>query len=336
MLAANREQIRLQIIDLHEQGVGIHEISRQINVTRNTVRRWVRRYGNEENLIDLRRNNHRPQVITQEQSRLMQRQYMMDAFTPTKHFAEAFEVHPSTVRRHLHTMGLHHRRPAKKIALTDAHKAARLIFARQYLNFDWTTTAFIDEKTFQSSQTGRLHLWRIDKTRYTADHVIANNASGRITANMSGWISSGGVGELVNLPPRATAQDYVDLLDGSVLPTLQLYYPQEDVAPINFVQDNATIHTARIVRNWFNNNRANLNVIPWPAKCADLNPVENLWGLMVQKWSNRNERTREALIDHCHTVWESFRGTDICQKLIGSMRNRLQAVIDNNGGYTRF
>ncbi|XP_047998342.1 uncharacterized protein LOC125235798 [Leguminivora glycinivorella] len=213
MLAANRDQIRLQVIDLHEQGVGIREISRQINVTRNTVRRWVRRHGNEENIIDLRRNNHRPQVITQEQSRLMQMQYIMDAFTPTRHFAEAFEVHPSTIRRHLHAMGVHHRRPAKKIALTDAHKAARLIFARRYLNFDWTTTAFIDEKTFQSSQTGRLHLWRIDRTRYTEDHVLANNASGRITVNMSGWISSAGIGELVDLPPRATAQEYVDLLD---------------------------------------------------------------------------------------------------------------------------
>jgi transposase-like protein len=36
MLSANREQIRLQIIDLREQGVGIREISRQINVTRNS------------------------------------------------------------------------------------------------------------------------------------------------------------------------------------------------------------------------------------------------------------------------------------------------------------
>lgn len=204
MLAANRELLRAQIVELHQEGIGIHEITRRLNVSRDTVRRWVRRYNAEGNLIDLRQNNHRPLAIAEDQRRLMRRQYIVDGFTSTGRFAEMFDVHPRTIRNCLHAMNLHHRRPAKKIALTENHKTARRLFARQYLNFDWTSTAFIDEKTFSSSQTGRLHLWRFDRTRYTEDHVVANHASGRITANISGWISSAGVGELVNLPPRAT------------------------------------------------------------------------------------------------------------------------------------
>ncbi|KAH9632267.1 hypothetical protein HF086_002902 [Spodoptera exigua] len=35
------------------------------------------------------------------------------------------------------------------------------------------------------------------------------------------------------------------------------------------------------------------------ARSPNLNPIENLWGLIVQKWDNRAERTKEALVTHC-------------------------------------
>ncbi|RVE48586.1 hypothetical protein evm_006775 [Chilo suppressalis] len=49
-------------------------------------------------------------------------------------------------------MGLHHRRPTKKVALTCAHKAQRLSFLRSYLNFEYYQKHLTDKKSFQSSQ----------------------------------------------------------------------------------------------------------------------------------------------------------------------------------------
>ncbi|KAI8430394.1 hypothetical protein MSG28_000682 [Choristoneura fumiferana] len=54
------------------------------------------------------------------------------------------------------------------------------IASTQHLDFDWSNTVFCDEKTFKSSQHGRLQLWRRDGTRHTQDHVIPNKKSGRI------------------------------------------------------------------------------------------------------------------------------------------------------------
>lgn len=43
-----------------------------------------------------------------------------------------------------------------------------------------------------------------------------------------------------------------------------------------------------------------------------------------------------ALEAHCLQIWENIRGSELCNNLINSMRSRMQAVIDQNGGYTSY
>jgi len=42
------------------------------------------------------------------------------------------------------------------------------------------------------------------------------------------------------------------------------------------MQDNAPIHTARIVRTYFDNNGVHC-LVGWPPYSADMNPIEHLW-----------------------------------------------------------
>lgn len=327
-------QERAEIISLHRLGYNISDISRELNISRYTTRFWIRREGEEGNLQDHRRSG-RPPALSSEQRETMRRQYEENGFNSTGDFAEEFDVTRETIRQHLHSMGLHYRRHAKKNYLTDANKAARLNFAREYLNFDWSTTIFTDEKTFKSSQHGRMTLWRYNNTRNTHEHIVPTTESGRISVNIWGWMSADGVGELSRLPPKANALDYVDNLENAMLPTVRNVYPESDLPQFNFLQDNCRLHTARVTRTWFDQHSF-INLISWPSKSPDLNPIENLWGLMVQRWHHRNERTRDAIDSHCHEVWEALRGTDICSRLVGSMRSRLLAVIEANGGNTRY
>lgn len=297
---------------------------------------WVRRYADEGTVRDHRHNNSgRRSCLSNEQRALLRNIYEENAFFPTKQIAARLGVCPQVIRNNLHSMGLHYRRHAKKPFLTQNHKTARLNFARRYLEFDWSKTIFTDEKSFKSSDHGRLSLWRYDLTRYTEDHVVPLRNSGRLTANMWGWMSGDGVGELHFIPTRANANVYVELLDEVMLPTVRNVYPESDFPQIDFIQDNCPIHTARVTREWFSRHQ-DIKSMPWPAMSPDLNPIENLWGLMVQRWDHRHERTKEAISRHCNEIWEEMRGTDICQRLVGSMRDRLQAVIDTDGGYTHY
>lgn len=277
----------------------------------------------------------RKRLIDAAQRQTLVRAYEENGFIPTRHYARLFNTSVRTVRRALHSEGLHYRRHAVKPLLTETHKRARLEFATNYIDFDWSGVIFTDEKTFKSSEHGRLHLWRRDNTRYSSDHVVPNMESGRLTANMWGWMSAAGPGELACIPSRITSAHYIEVLEETMLPTVRSVYSETDMPVITMVQDNCPIHRSRCAREWFTQH-PDISVIPFPARSPDLNPIENVWGVMVQRWDNRNERTQENLTNHCVEIWENIRGSNLCENLVNSMNSRLQAVINNAGGYTKY
>jgi transposase len=53
---------------------------------------------------------------------------------------------------------------------------------------------------------------------------------------------------------------------------------------------------------------ANLTLVPLPAKCPELNPVENAWEFMRDNWlSNRIFLNPDDIIDHCCEAWNKLR-----------------------------
>ena len=51
----------------------------------------------------------------------------------------------------------------------------------------------------------------------------------------------------------------------------------------------------------------NISIIPLPAKCPELNPVENIWQYMRDNWlSNRIFETYDEIVDHCCDAWSKL------------------------------
>jgi transposase len=51
----------------------------------------------------------------------------------------------------------------------------------------------------------------------------------------------------------------------------------------------------------------NITVLPLPAKCPELNPVENVWEFMRDNWlSNRVFKSYDDLLDHCCESWNKL------------------------------
>lgn len=296
--------------------------------------RWLERWQQEGAL-----SNHvsfgRPRSTTRRLDMDIINQAREERFINTTQFANQYQVSSSTIRRRLKEGGLQNRVPARKPALTDRHKEDRLQFAARYLNHNFNKVIFMDEKVFCSADNGRMSLWRPDNTRYLEQNVVPNRQSGRITIGFWGWMCKDGPGELVEITGRMNAVDYKEILEESFLPTAQIFYPNEH---ITFMQDNSSVHNARLVLGWIHDHRDVLTRIKMPAKSPDLNPIENLWGKMVQEWDGNQCRTKDALRRHALNVWESFRGRNVCENLVGSMRRRLQAVLNAEppGSYTKY
>jgi len=48
----------------------------------------------------------------------------------------------------------------------------------------------------------------------------------------------------------------------------------------------------------------NITLLPLPAKCPELNPVENIWQFMRENWlSNRIFKSYDDILDHCCFAW---------------------------------
>lgn len=51
----------------------------------------------------------------------------------------------------------------------------------------------------------------------------------------------------------------------------------------------------------------NITILPLPAKCPELNPVENIWQFIRENWlSNRVFTSYEDILDHCCHAWNKL------------------------------
>jgi hypothetical protein len=117
-----------------------------------------------------------------------------------------------------------------------------------------------------------------------------------------------------------------------MVPSVQMAYPNNNFI---FQQDNCSIHTAHRVTEWFENH--NINVLDWPSRSPDLNPIENMWGLMVKKLQGSRLifANREEFLNAITDAWQSLP-QDYHRNLCLSMPSRLRKILEVNGAMTKY
>ncbi len=115
-----------------------------------------------------------------------------------------------------------------------------------------------------------------------------------------------------------------------MLPSADKLYGYADFI---FQQDLAPAHTAKGTKSWFNVH--GVTVLDWPANSPDLNPIENLWGIVKRKIRDTRPNNADDLKATIKATWASIPPQQ-CHKLITSMPRRIEAVIKAKGAPTKY
>lgn len=238
------------------------------------------------------------------------------------------DVHVRTVRRALQqTPFLKWEKRKPKPRLQNHHKKARQEWASEKVTYGdrWDQVIFSDEKKFNlDGPDGLQHYWH-DLRREPETCFSRQQGGGSVM--VWGAFSSQGKAALAFLDGRQDAFKYVYTLSEHLLPFAHLHYGIE----FEFQQDNASIHTASATREFFEEH--NVKVMTWPALSPDLNPIENLWGIMSRMiYANgRQFDTVEELKEAISAAWSQVDQSTLIN-LVKSMKRRCIQVIECKGG----
>ncbi|KAK3521441.1 hypothetical protein QTP70_004974 [Hemibagrus guttatus] len=240
----------------------------------------------------------------------------------------------ATTHRHVKEFGYSCRIPLVKPLLN--HRCQRcLTWAKEKKNWtvaQWSKVLFSDESKFCISfgnQGNQPKVWRKGGEAHSLS-CLKSSVKFPQSVMIWGAMSSAGVGPLCFLKTKVTALVYQEILEHFMLPSADQLFEDADFI---FQQDLAPVHTAKSTKSWLNDH--GVGVLDWPENSPDLNPIENLWGIVKWKMSNKRPKNADELKATVKETWASIPPQQ-CHKLITSMPRQIEAVIKAKGAPTKY
>ena len=136
-----------------------------------------------------------------------------------------------------------------------------------------------------------------------------------------------------------SANSYLEVLNAEVRPCYENL-----VLGYIFIQDNASTHTAKTVKEWFADHRI-LTITDWPPYSPDLNLIEHIqWELkkrvfemfpMIAKDKSESEHSRQQLESALQAAQDTI-DKEKFDSLYQSMPSRIEACIKAKGWHTKY
>ncbi len=209
----------------------------------------------------------------------------------------------------------------------------RLTWAKVKKNWtvaQWSKGLFSDESKFCISFGNQgPRVWRKGEEAHSP-RCLKSSFKFLQSVMIWGAMSSAAVGPLCFLKTNVTAPVYQEILEHFMLPSADQLFKDADFI---FQQDSAPAHTAKSTKSWLNYH--GVGVLDWPANSPDLNPIENIWGIVKRKMRNKRPKNADELKATVRETWASIPPQQ-CHKLISSTPRRIEAVIKAKGAPAKY
>lgn len=339
----NRKEIQISVrnlvINLRKENKSYGEIAKIVKLSRSTVQTIIKNYNNT-NSTENKPRSGRPKKLSRRDISCILKEVNRDPKISAPKLAQHIEqcsninVHPRTVCNMLHNNGFKSRVARKKPLISAKNRKLRLEFAKKHIDKGtdfWKRVLFTDESKYNIfGSDGRSKVWRKPNTALDPKNIIPTVKHGGGSVMVWGAMASSGVGRLVFIDGIMDRYLYKDILEQNLKPSVDsLGLGNQWI----FQQDNDPKHTAHVVRDWL------LYYAPKqlnsPPQSPDLNPIEHIWDVLEKKVRKYNTTSRETLKTALIRAWAEIT-PDITENLVNSMPRRLQAVIDAQGGPTKY
>ncbi|KAG2460189.1 TCB1 transposase, partial [Polypterus senegalus] len=328
--------LRDRIVSRHKSGERYRNISAALKVPMSTVASIIRKWKKFETIRTTPRAGQ-PSKLSDRGRRALVREVTKNPMVTLSELQRSSVERGEPSRRTnisaaIHQSGLYGRVARRKPLLSKRHMAARLEFAHLKDSKNMRNKILWSDETKIElfGVNARHHVWRKPGTAHHQVNTIPTVKHGGGSIMLWGCFSAAGTGRLLRIKGKMTAAMYRDILDENLLQSvLDLRLGRRFI----FQQDNDPKHTAKISKEWLQDN--SVNVLEWPSQSPDLNPIEHLWRDLKMAVHRRFPSNLMELERCCKVEWVKL-AKDRRAKLVASYSKILEAVIAAKGASAKY
>jgi transposase len=307
----------------HHEPINCAEISRLTGINERTVQRYLKKFKAQLLFSKIIRSG-RPlkfeKKLNTKIAKIVSQNTLLSSKRIKNELNKSLEVPISdrTVRRRLNLMGYKKVKPRPIMKLNDNQKKSRILFCKNHEKLDWKNVVFSDESSFQLDSNAAMIWVKNGRQAFKPQTKFPKKIM------VWGAFSIKGKSELFFVDSTLNGHGYVEILNSCLLPFRRKFHRQNFI----FQQDNAPCHTGKVAKKYFED--SGIELLKWPANSPDLNPIENLWGIMKVKVAQRNPSSEEELKLFVLEEWKQI-SQETLRNLVGSMTNRMTQTIKAKG-----
>lgn len=349
------EQTRREVYTLARAGEKYHDISAQTGVPTSTVGFMVK--AAQEDHFDVRPGRGRKAKVTDEYIKSEFDEKAEVRGMTNAQLAEHFGLSARQVRKRANALGYTSHFRIKKPMTNDRARDLRFGWAKEHQPWtveDWSKVIWTDECKieFNPDGGGRVRRPAGQKHAFALTNLAPTYPNDRKSVMIWSCFTRDKRGPIVFVDEALkgnaglqkgekrkglTAQSYTDeILEKHLLPFYRRVAEENNYIP-QTVEDNAPSHNGKTAKTWRHEHEMDRMV--WPATSPDMNAIENIWNMLkalVNKKAPKFGWTNQADIEQAIiTAWSEIpqRYFAAC---VDSMPERCQALIDAEGGPTRY
>jgi transposase len=331
---------RSQVIAYHQLGWSLTKIATTFSphMSKSTVKSIVDKFLATKTTENLPRSG-RPRKLNERDLRSLSRVVLKDMESRRAslrqiktEFKDRADVSDRTIRRRLKEMGLQSHPAVIKPFVSKRNTQKRIQWCKERLDWgeeEWGRVCWSDECSIDVAGPRRIMVWRRPGERFHPDCLQPSFQSGRQSLKLWGCFVGDRLGPLEVYPEgTCNALRYCQILEKRLLPFLEQFGKDGGII---FMEDNATIHTAKQSKAW--KSEHGVASMVWPAQSADLNPMENIWQQLKLAIGDRRPRPKNKgeLVVALEEEWEALKEKDRLKMLVKSMPKRIREIIKSNG-----